>query len=432
MRQQIRINDVYIPLLTNTSRYLVQKGGAGSGKSVFAAQKIVLRTLTEKKHRFLVIRKVAATRQQSVFKLLKTIIDEFGVLNEFEINKTDLSFLHKPTGNEILTAGIDDSEKLKSIAGITGIWVEEATELNEDDFDQIDLRLRGETINYKQIILTFNPIDERHWLKKRFEDNQSENTYLLKTTYEHNHFIDEEYKFVLDTKAAVNPNFFRIYKLGEWGKPDVQRPYCYNFDHNKHVSEIAQFSIHKRVYLSFDFNVEPFVCTARHQWFDKEGHHWHVFKQFVMNNGDVYKMAQALKDFFPKDILASAVFTGDAMQRKREITQRDNIDGWRILAKELNITSARLQVPRANPSVKENRHLVNSILALHPDYKINPVQCPLLVNEMQFTEADEEGDIIKKTRAKETQRADALDSERYAQNSWMPDFIDNPRKYGVK
>jgi hypothetical protein len=56
----------------------------------------------------------------------------------------------------------------------------------------------------------------------------------------------------------------------------------------------------------------------------------------------------------------------------------------------------------------------------------------LLINEIQFTEADEEGGINKKSRAKESQRADALDCGRYAFSTWLPDFVDRPQKYGVK
>ena len=173
MNQQakLRVNDAFYGLLSDTNRYEVLYGGSGSGKSVFATQKIVIRTVGEEKHRFLCIRKVANTLRSSVYQILIDCISDLGLRSEFEINKTEMRFTHTPTGNEILLAGLDDVERLKSIAGITSIWVEEATELTEGDFDQIDLRLRGETANYKQIILSFNPIDESHWLKKRFFDN---------------------------------------------------------------------------------------------------------------------------------------------------------------------------------------------------------------------------------------------------------------------
>ena len=102
---------------------------------------------------------------------------------------------------------MDDVEKLKSIHGITGIWVEETTEITLSDFLQINLRLRGKTENYKQVILTFNPIDANHWLNK----TELENCFSLKSTYLDNAFCDDEYKEVIRALAGQDENFYNIY-----------------------------------------------------------------------------------------------------------------------------------------------------------------------------------------------------------------------------
>jgi hypothetical protein len=138
-------------------------------------------------------------------------------------------------------------------------------------------------------------------------------------------------------------------------------------------------------------------------------------------------MCDRIKESFDKMTISGMYFTGDAMQRKREITQRNNIDGWRIMKKELNISDTRLQVPRSNPKVSENRHLVNAVLSYHNDFIIHP-SCSLLINEMQYTEADEEGSIIKKNRNNENERADCLDGLRYSINTWLSDFIERIRR----
>jgi len=419
----LSVNDSFYPLLTDENRYEILYGGSGSGKSVFASQKVVIRAVGEEKHRFLCIRKVANTLRSSVYQILIDCITDLGLRNEFEINKTEMRFTHLPTGNEILLCGLDDVERMKSIAGITSIWIEEATELSEGDFDQVDLRLRGETANYKQIILTFNPIDENHWLKKRFFDNPTDNATTLKTTFKDNYYIDDDYRKVLEQKASVSPNLYRIYYLGEWGKEDVKRPYCYNFNLDKHVSTTAIYQPNQPIIFSLDFNVEPFVCVASHQWRDNTGEHKHFFKELVIeNNGDVPEMCDLLEKNFGRLALANALFTGDAMQRKREITQRDNIDAWRIIDRRFNL-GKRLKVPRANPSVKENRFLMNTLLSFHPDFKFNP-EMKLSIFQMQFTEVDEEGAMIKKSRADEKQRADALDAIRYDCNVFLHDYLD--------
>lgn len=427
MNQQARlsINDVYIPYYNNSDRYLVFWGGSGSGKSVFASQKILLRCIGEEKHRFLCIRKVANTIRSSIYQRFYDLISSLGLMGEFDINKSEMRFTHRPTGNEILMLGLDDVEKLKSIEGITGLWVEEATELSESDFDQLDLRLRGETINYKQIILSFNPIDESHWLKKRFFDSKLSNCTTIRTTFKDNLFIDDEYRRVLEQKASVSPNLYRIYYLGEWGKEDVERPYCLNFKTDKHVKPCA-FNPKLQVIFSLDFNVEPFVCEAAHIWTDNTGMHFHNFKELVIEkNGDVESMCDLLESTFGIQVMSNALFTGDAMQRKREITQRNNIDAWRIIDNRFRL-GRRLMVPRGNPSVKENRHLLNSIHAFHTDFRIDP-SCKKLVYDCQFAEANEDGDLVKKDRNKEAQRLDALDCHRYMCNTFLHDFLERYR-----
>lgn len=212
-------NRKFYPLYWNTDRYLVLMGGGGSGKSVFAAQNIVKRMISEDKHRFLVLRKVAKTLRESVFMEIKNVIYRWGLEKLFKIPKGTSSELHITciNGNEILFAGLDDVEKLKSISGITGIWIEEASETSPEDFRQLDIRLRGKTKNYKQMMITFNPIDINHWLKKEFFDIKRDNCTTIHSTYKDNKFLDAEAIRVLEGFKITDPYFYQVYALGEWG-----------------------------------------------------------------------------------------------------------------------------------------------------------------------------------------------------------------------
>ena len=163
MDVDIRYSNYFSDIFVCEERYLIMYGGAGSGKSYHSALKIIQRCLNEKGHRILLVRKVARTIKESVFKIIYDILLQHDLLSIVSVNLTDKSFKFS-NGNEIITTGLDDVEKLKSIHAITSIWIEEATELEKGDLDQLDLRLRGDTANYKQIIITFNPIDETHWL----------------------------------------------------------------------------------------------------------------------------------------------------------------------------------------------------------------------------------------------------------------------------
>ena len=154
-------NETFLPLFADTHRYLVLKGGGGSGKSIFAGRKVLERAVNEPGHRFLVCRKVARTLRESCFKQLLGQLAEFYPDSGYKANKSDLTISFQ-NGSEIIFAGLDDVEKLKSIYNITGIWIEEASELLEGDFNQLDIRLRGKTREYQQIILSFNPISIQH------------------------------------------------------------------------------------------------------------------------------------------------------------------------------------------------------------------------------------------------------------------------------
>lgn len=230
------INKIYLPLLDDKSRYLHIYGGAGSGKSVFAAQKLIIRLMKERNNRFLLIRKVAKTIRNSQFSLLKSLINSCGLQEYFKIKDSELAIINEYTKSEVISAGVDDPEKLKSIFGITSIWIEEATELEYKDFLQIDLRLRGKTKHYKQIILTYNPVNAYHWLNTTIQKNCTK----LKTTYKNNKYIDEEYKNVLKELKNQDENFYNIYTLGEWGtlKNIIYKPFDILEDYPESFDEI--------------------------------------------------------------------------------------------------------------------------------------------------------------------------------------------------
>jgi len=214
------LNPIYVSVLDDRKRYLILYGGAGAGKSHFACQKILCRTIEEEGHRFLIIRKVARTLRQSVFQLFIDYINKWELTQEFKVNKTDMTITFESNGNMILFCGVDDPQKLKSIEGITGIWIEEAFELYLVDFQELDRRLRGISHTYMQIILTYNPILKSNWTYKRFfsgltKEDEEDITKLM-TTYKDNIFISEDkaYKKLLESYTG---NMRTVFTLGEYG-----------------------------------------------------------------------------------------------------------------------------------------------------------------------------------------------------------------------
>ena len=215
------VNDRFYPLFFDRNRWIISMGGAGSGKSYSQAQKIVYLTTAEKGHNYLVVRKTAKSNRTSTFPLLQSVINQWGLSEIFKINKTDLTITCVANGNEIRFAGLDDVEKLKSITftngPLTDIWIEEITETTEEQINQLNLRLRGIADVPFQITGTFNPISDRHWLKRRFFDRQNNNTTLLHTTYLDNQYLDAEYRQELENLKELDYNYYCIYALGKWG-----------------------------------------------------------------------------------------------------------------------------------------------------------------------------------------------------------------------
>ena len=211
----LNINTKFLDLVNNDERIHVLVGGASSSKSYSTAQKLIYKTVFEPGHKILVVRKVAKTVRHSTFDLLITIIKEQNWFNYFKINQTDLQITYLGNDNQIIFTGLDDVEKLKSIHGITDIWIEEASEITEADFNQLDLRLRGETKYKKQITLTLNPISIKHWIKKRFFDKKENDCITHRSTYKDNEHLDKD--TITRLEQITDKYFYTVYVLGDWG-----------------------------------------------------------------------------------------------------------------------------------------------------------------------------------------------------------------------
>ena len=209
-------NKSFRKLFFDEHRYLVLCGGGGSGKSIFAGRKVLERVINEKGHRWLVCRKVAKTLRDSCFAQLRGQIAEHYPGSGAKVTVSDMR-IRFPNGSEIIFAGLDDVEKMKSIYDITGIWVEEASEITEADFNQLDIRLRTDFDQYLQMILTFNPISITHWLKKRFFDQIDERATTHRSTYRDNRFLTEEAIATLEAFRDTDPYYYQVYCLGDWG-----------------------------------------------------------------------------------------------------------------------------------------------------------------------------------------------------------------------
>lgn len=218
------VNKAFYPLWFDRNRFIIKKGSAGSGKSVDTFRCATYRMTSEPGHNYLVVRKSAKSNGTSTYPLMKSCISDWKLWPLFEERKTTQTIKNKHNGNEMRFMGLDDVEKIKSITfengPLTDIIVEEATETSENDFKQLNLRLRGLARQPFQITMMFNPISATHWIKKRFFDNpggKKDRITIHESTYLDNRFIDEEYKEQLEQLKDEDYVYYQIYALGHWG-----------------------------------------------------------------------------------------------------------------------------------------------------------------------------------------------------------------------
>lgn len=211
-------NDVYLPYLNNTDRYLVFYGGGSSGKSYFIAQRWIYKLIHPSRCNLLVTRQTCDTNRRSTFPLLKQVISHWNLAQHFKINESDMRIKCLLTGNEVAFAGLDDVEKIKSITfengELTHIWCEEATEMQEADVNQLKVRLRGGNTK-KQIVLSFNPINIQHWIKGHFIDSGLATVCF--STYKDNKFLTDDDKKALEDLKHTDEYTYNVYCLGQWG-----------------------------------------------------------------------------------------------------------------------------------------------------------------------------------------------------------------------
>lgn len=215
-------NDAYYPYLFKyDKRYEIYYGGAGSGKSHFVFSKAVIKALNEKR-KYLVVRKTAKSNANSTFQMLLDTLSQFNILSMCNVNRTTLT-VKLPNESVFLFYGCDDVEKIKSIAGITDIICEEATELSIDDVSQLDLRLRAKADNLTMTFM-FNPVSKANWVYKKWfaEDAviDEDTTRIIHTTYLDNRFLPPEYIEMMEKMCQTNPTHYRIYALGEFASLD--------------------------------------------------------------------------------------------------------------------------------------------------------------------------------------------------------------------
>ena len=279
-------NNIYIPHLDNMARTQIYYGGSASGKSVFLAQRAVFDVMNGGRN-YLVVRHVGRTIRGSVFGEIVRVINQWGVQSLFTIRRTEMQIICT-NGHQIIFAGLDDIEKLKSlvpiVGAITDIWVEEATETDRKTIKQLYKRQRGGRDDVpKRLTMSFNPILQSHWIYEEYfnnvgwADDQTEfyndELSIQKTWYIHNRFLTSE--DCRDLENEADKYFYQVYTLGNWG---VLGHVIFTNWTIQDLSEMGDQFTNRRNGLDFGFSSDPAAISRSH--YDRKRSTIYIFDEF--------------------------------------------------------------------------------------------------------------------------------------------------------
>ena len=214
LSKNIFVPKFYPYLLDYSKRWEVYRGSAGSSKSYFITQKLIVRACREP-IKILVCRRYGSTIRNTCFSLFKDILAKWQLTAHVKIRETDFN-IKFPNGSEIIFIGLDEETKLLSLNGIGCIFIEEAFEVPKNIVEQLNLRMRS-NVEGQQIIMAFNPISKHHWLYDFCEVNPPASFRYSHSTYKDNPFLPPEYVEELEELYIRNPQKARVFCDGEFG-----------------------------------------------------------------------------------------------------------------------------------------------------------------------------------------------------------------------
>ena len=281
----------FFPYLRDYSnRWEVYRGSAGSAKSYFITQKLIVRATSEK-IKILVTRRTGSTLRNTCFSLFKDILDKWQLSQYLNIRESDFN-IRFPNGSEIIFMGLDEETKLLSLNNIGTIWIEEAYEVPKNIVEQLNLRMRGKNAN-QQIIMSFNPISKNHWLYDFCEVNPPASFRYIHSTYKDNPFLNSEYVKSLEELYERNPAKARIFCDGLWGV-DSEGLVFQNWKQVEFDSmELASKGYEHRVGMDLGWIDKSAIIETL---YDRQNKTIYIFNEFYKSGCQLSELAAAVKD----------------------------------------------------------------------------------------------------------------------------------------
>lgn len=275
-----------------------------------------------------------------------------------------------------------------------------------------------------KIIAAGTPKGKRHrnGLHKFYElfqtaQHDKENYRILTFTGRNNPFID---RAELEKIAAQLDEATRRQEIDGEFCDTSERKFLYAFS-EAHIVESYQPNPHLPLLVSFDFNKDPMTAVIGQSVNSITSY---VFDEIEMNSGSTPEVCEAIRRRYSK-WLYNLDITGDATGRNRSALTRGNLNHYRVIKSELQLTERNLLVGKTNPALSDSRILCNSVLQNAKHFITK--NCTRTINDLFSANVDTDGDLIKNNQI----GLHLFDGWRYFIHAVYPDWIKNPNKYFI-
>lgn len=417
-------------------------GGRDSGKSKFVAQKLTIDCLQELYFRCLLIKDTHNSVKDSQWQMIKDNAEQWRLDSLFKFQSSPV-FIKGPGNKTFHARGMDDPAKIRSFTNPSVAWGEEFNQVSEDGFINLITGLRSDYGPVK-LYLTFNPEAigdfEEFWLYKMFFKGRTEKNFVgeivmkvmidgketeVKLKFRSTHATWRDNIYITPQRIAfhenlqnTDPYYYKIFTLGEWGNMQNENPWLFTFNRQKHVAKEELFASKKDIlYLCFDFNRNPQVCTLLQWPNQKKVRFIEVIK---IPNVGTEGICDVILSKYPGYLY---MVTGDYAGVTTSSIFKEQVTNYSMIKKKLALTDGQIKIG-PNPKLNLNRTLVNGIFYDYP-IEICPVKCKPLIYDCENVSMRADGSIVKDDRDDPAQQADVLDSARYWFNKFMSWYIKN-------
>ena len=435
-----------------TLRFIILYGGSSSGKSYSVAQTILIQTLQDGENT-LVMRKVGASIQKTIYEDYKVAAKGLGIDHLFKFQQNTIKCLYN--GAKIDFSGLDDPEKIKGISNYKRVHLEELSEFDEPDLKQIRKRLRGKV--GQQIICTFNPVSETCWIKKKLFDTEkwhdvsmtveiagkalpeeltkvksirmnstksilnprtrqieehAPDMVVIQSTYLNNFWVvgspdgtygyyDEQCIADFEKDRLNDPDYYNVYALGEWGVIRTGSEFFGSFHRGRHSGEhpyIPDLPIH----ISVDNNVLPYISVSYWQVDLSTGIKiWQFHETCAESPNNTVKKSSKLVAQYLKGIgyCDKVYLHGDASTKAANSIDDEKRSWMDLFIDTLQKEGFEIEdkVGNKNPSVAMTGEFINAIFdEIVPGIEIGiDESCSLSIEDYMSVQKDANGAILK-------------------------------------